>query len=649
MSHESHEEEAALDRLAALGEDSEDSGSGDRVDLDSFGTLGDISGQAAYAYANRQQLSQARFARSRLCRHRREQAEAEEEEQEENTWLNDAFNIRRPCGYWTATDVSDMVFDRQPSKTLNVEAADRATQRRTLQNIRLCTLYRYIVHRGLALERFLTAAAPAALLVVSVGIKWDETEQVVQYKWRAPQPPGSDRNAAADVATIGTKHVYTSGVFFKTSQMASPAYWANPPLLLQRTTANCIWAAWQRSVPFGPWGDLPGTDQASWLVMAFTADEASSNKKAFAQAVTALTAKRPNVVIVFCPCLLHVLHRSVVPILKGRGSINAIYRVAHVLKVGTYWAALLQASRQVAAAALVIVHDKSPPAASHTSVAEHVLFIALGDGSPLELWPKALRRKYDMLLQVFCGDWSTDTVRYTCRTNDCPGGARCRAAALQEISQVLAECVFRRVQIPSLSRWWKFTPMAQQILLGCALHNLWGRAAPKHVKGAVASQLDTVAQPLGDEVEGDENAWRDLHSWRVSRTCEFFSQPDTVSHLVVVLQSLRPAHAVMAWIMKHTSQRPSDAKQHKLAAVRQFVEPATSPVFKALARGRSLARYGSLGCCLGILQRARAPAVQGDLARAAPCHGDLACPGCCLRAGVAAEIATAAVRQREIR
>ena len=130
--------------------------------------------------------------------------------------------------------------------------------------------------------------------------------------------------------------------------------------------------------------------------------------------------------------------------------------------------------------------------------------------------------------------------------------------------------------------------MAQQILLGCALHNLWGRAAPKHVKGAVASQLDTVAQPLGDEVEGDENAWRDLHSWRVSRTCEFFSQPDTVSHLVVVLQSLRPAHAVMAWIMKHTSQRPSDAKQHKLAAVRQFVEPATSPVFKALAHGADL-------------------------------------------------------------
>ena len=453
MSHESQKEDAALDRLAALGEDSEDSKSGDRVALASLGTQGDISGRATYA--RRLQLSRARFVRSRLVarRHRREQAGAEEEEQEENTWLNDAFNIRRPSSYWTAKDVSDMVFDRQHSKFLNVEAADLATPRSTLQNIRLCTLYRYSVHRGLALERFLTAAAPAALLTVSVGIKWDETEQVAQYKWRAPQPPGSDRNAAADVATIGAKHVYTSGVFCKTSQMTSPAYWANPPLLLQRTTANCMWAAWRRAVPFGPCGDLPGTDQASWLVMAFTADEASSNKKAFAQAVTALTSERPNVVIVLCPCLLHVLHRSVAPILKGRGSINAIYRAAHVLKVGTYWAALLQASRQVVAAALVIVHDKSPRL-RHTRRLPSMSFSSRSGTA--RLWscgPKRFARSMTRSYGCFAVTGALTRSATHAARMIALGGARCRAAALQEISQVLAECVFRRVQVPSLNRW----------------------------------------------------------------------------------------------------------------------------------------------------------------------------------------------------
>eukprot|EP00969_Alexandrium_andersonii_P214891 9489755-Alexandrium_andersonii.AAC.1 len=66
----------------------------------------------------------------------------------------------------------------------------------------------------------------------------------------------------------------------------APLVWAVPPLMLARTTAECIWSALSMFMAFGigtaASSMLPGADVIRWLILVFSADEASSNKRFFA-------------------------------------------------------------------------------------------------------------------------------------------------------------------------------------------------------------------------------------------------------------------------------------------------------------------------------------------------------------------------------
>ena len=67
--------------------------------------------------------------------------------------------------------------------------------------------------------------------------------------------------------------------------------------------------------------------------------------------------------------------------------------------------------------------------------------------------------------------------------------------------------------------------------------------------------------------------------------------------LIILLQALRPAHTLMAWIMKHSGlETGSSTFVDKEKVLLQLITPATSPVYKALATGCVMLIDRSLWC-----------------------------------------------------
>ena len=132
----------------------------------------------------------------------------------------------------------------------------------------------------------------------------------------------------------------------------------------------------------------------------------------------------------------------------------------------------------------------------------------------------------------------------------------------------------KRVMIPMMSRWWKVAPVARQNLLGTALHGVWPQAAPQKVQ----NMPEQAVPPNLAGLEGTDN-WRDIHSWRVEKTFSWFRRADTVPSLIVLLQSMRPAHHIMAWIMHHErTEEKAQIVKNNVA----FIHPIRSPIVEAL-------------------------------------------------------------------
>eukprot|EP00969_Alexandrium_andersonii_P180861 7992282-Alexandrium_andersonii.AAC.1 len=86
------------------------------------------------------------------------------------------------------------------------------------------------------------------------------------------------------------------------------------PMQLERTTAECLWAAFQRACPSEFWvSSLPGVDVLCWCWRVCIADETSSSRRFFAQLQRCFAAMRPGVLTLLLPCLIHILHRGIVP------------------------------------------------------------------------------------------------------------------------------------------------------------------------------------------------------------------------------------------------------------------------------------------------------------------------------------------------
>eukprot|EP00969_Alexandrium_andersonii_P158703 7011457-Alexandrium_andersonii.AAC.1 len=111
----------------------------------------------------------------------------------------------------------------------------------------------------------------------------------------------------------------------------------------------------------------------------------------------------------FTPCLLHVLHRSVVPIMHSFNIPSELYRAAHILHVGSYWMSLVKSCRQVVSKAIAVTHNLDVDPVDR-AVAQSILRLCLCKGLPDEMLSQRVKRDRDALLDTLTGDWSSGVV-----------------------------------------------------------------------------------------------------------------------------------------------------------------------------------------------------------------------------------------------
>ena len=129
-------------------------------------------------------------------------------------------------------------------------------------------------------------------------------------------------------------NVMTFSIHMKHSALQRPYRFHVPPIAMKRTTAECQWAAFRQACGTGPWLHLPPKEFADFIWYIFCADEASSNWRFFAACQTRLVqvGRGGSSLSVFFPCLLHILHRTIVPLLRSGDLLNQLYRAANVLR-----------------------------------------------------------------------------------------------------------------------------------------------------------------------------------------------------------------------------------------------------------------------------------------------------------------------------
>ena len=324
-------DESALDELIGLGSPGsplldldKDGAAFDAVsDLGACGAAAVHTGASAvFAAARRQRLQTGCAVKLHDARKRQQQHETTVAPSVETPV---SFNINKGAEDIESNLVSSLVFGKAHGLSISAMLSShgpKLTARRGTR-VRVVTKYRYMGHQRRAPNNMLEDGLPSAAIVESLRLKWDETEQVVGT--------GIGILSGPDAAQKSTARVV--GVWFKTAPQQCPSLWPAPPRMLERTTAECTWKALASSTPFGPWSQLPGPELAKFIVLAWCADEASANKRLFAQALRKAQLMRDNVLLVFNPCVLHILHRSVVPIIRHNSRINELFRAAHLLQV----------------------------------------------------------------------------------------------------------------------------------------------------------------------------------------------------------------------------------------------------------------------------------------------------------------------------
>ena len=213
--------------------------------------------------------------------------------------------------------VTDVVFHRHAAKTDNANCHGHGINASKLQSMRRWTLWRYQKHRTASWQRKLAQVFPLLLLCVSMQIKWDETQQLVHCYLtdpNQPQAPGAEHVGSQEAAVQLSIQVMSSIAYLKTSNMARPWPWILFPLMLERTTAECIYKAWFLQSPLDL-KQLPSPDIVRWIWIVFVCDQASSNKRFQAYVDDWLVKARTGILTCDFPCIVHIIHRCLIPLL----------------------------------------------------------------------------------------------------------------------------------------------------------------------------------------------------------------------------------------------------------------------------------------------------------------------------------------------
>ena len=487
----------------------------------------------------------------------------------------------------SCADVDKLVFGS--TSTLNKSllqqhhAADLSNS--VAHRVRATTLWRYCSHRLARMNEQFFAPRPVAQLVGSMRLKWDETEQKIAseaLEVDEDEDDGEGDGAPLDARVLHRRrrraqkcHVMTTAVWVKTaSSTVQP--WLAAPMKLARTTAECIWLALQLATPMGPWSQLPSPALFAWFWIISCCDNASSNRRMHAHLEVACLKKRPGMLIAYSACMLHLIHRCIIPLLQVHDVLNNLYRLAHVLLVGAYWSSVCRGVRRVIKDSVYVTHTEFEASASNRQLAEHIIFLTVCEGKPLDQLTKGQRELRIDLLKHLIGSWVASNIKYACLDPDCPGGIYClKKARAHVLTLFYRASLGRGTQIPVASRWWKAAPIARQILFAIGFHNVLPRAVPCRSRS------------------NDQDPWHQLHSWRVRASFEYLNKADTAEHLCLLLISVVPSHFLMAWLMHHESDvrrlgATATAQESRRSVLLRFINPATSPVGDALALGAKM-------------------------------------------------------------
>ena len=491
----------------------------------------------------------------------------------------------------TVGEARAITFDRTLLRSGRDAAEGSGMARFQCERVRSATLYRHSLHMKAAWEDMLAANSRHAS--ASMLIKWDETQQLVGIGSGDVDPAPADEMPWRTGVLI---NVITFAMYMKHTALEQPYRFYVPPMAMQRTTAECIWAAFCRACATGPWLRVSNTAFALLMWYIFCADEAASNTRFFAACETRLEKEGHGdySLSVFLPCLLHILHRTVVPLLKSADLLNHLFRAANVLRHSTYWIGLIQAISRKIAADIVVVHEDNVDQARHTRIAETILRLTLCQGQAVEKLPKPVQQLFNKILQCLRGDWTMTSLQYTCRRHGCTGGADCKQLAINDFISMIAAALFqRKVVIPAVNKWFKCTPIVRVILLGTALHNLFGQIAPRDWRPPRGVNAELANAGLGVGDASDDN-WHAIFAWRVRKSFEFFSLPSTSSKMILLLMCMEFPQNVMRWLMlwesstrrgRKISQPNNPATKSRRQVVLEFVEHDSSPICIELARG----------------------------------------------------------------
>ena len=516
-------------------------------------------------------------------------AAAAEEEEEERP----SFSVTGER-HLTCAEVSGHVFGRRNTMADVVRNAEAGLNQVMSLRVLAATLFRYREHRASAMESALLElrSKPEEEQIMSLRIKWDETEQNMMMA-----SPLANESMNESMPTLRSSarrvHVMTTGIWVQigrahTHEVSPPQPWAMNPLILENTKAECLWRGLSLSAPFGPWREFPNAEQVRWFWLILCGDGATSNMRLYTKCIAESRSMRSRVLLHFSPCLLHILHRCSIPLMKQFNMVNDFFRCGNVMSQGSYWAALLRRVRLVLNECVVLHHDMQSRAAS--LVASELLAIALCGIEDAKL-KQDVKSTRDEMLATFPGDWSSGVIMLRCREPRCLGGEACKARAVDKACHVVARtCLTRRLAIPTLSRWWRFQPFAQQILLGVSLHGLLARAAPSGAKHCAIG-----ADVLGDVDPGlMDDRWHEIFGFRVRKTFEFLSAPATPGDIILVLKAMQLPSRIMAWLMDRESlvrlAKPgADGRisidKARIAVTLDWVSPEKSPLWAALGDG----------------------------------------------------------------
>ena len=419
-----------------------DGASDEEADSATLDRLDGMDEDGCQQQVRRAQLREARKVKALAARNAARNAAFNAQKDEEG--LPAGFGVQRSSCMrsLTTTDVHREVFERKTGATMRSNDSHASLHRHLLQ----VTVYRYLWHQREAFQRAL-AALPVqdGVTVASIRFKWDETQQNIAMAPDFVFATGAEEEMGLIKKAPRTVHVMTLGVWLRLGGSVQP--WASLMVHLERTTAECLWLALQSAFA---WKDLPPEAAARFLWLVFCGDEASSNKRLYAQVVQHTQGLRPGTLAFFSPCYLHILHRCSVPLMSGRGDLlNNFFRCGNVLSQGCYWSALTQSIRKVFQS-IVVRHFDLESDAQEYAFKEDLLRMTVCKNLPDDHISNSTKALATEVQQCFVGDWTSQTVTVACRRPGCSGGQACREKAIDHATHLAARLFASKLAVPTL-------------------------------------------------------------------------------------------------------------------------------------------------------------------------------------------------------